>query len=274
MKLRDEVGIRIKTKLDKLKSRIGHSKLISDVLFPSRKKEQDRQVVCLYTENLERKLTELEPLIKSLRYHIGFIGDQNKFVASYLLIGKAYSSLKAVVALARQGYSFQIVEIIRSSMESLGLVVFFLENGHEDVLKQWFSGKVISNKTARRVEGATVNQMNKDKGNKPLPVTEALTDIYSIYSSYTHSGYAAIFDFIDVFREDFDFKQSSQFHYDRKNIHLIDNLFVNVLLALKNFYIRVGDLENLAKVEALIKKEEKSFASPAQISQEFKRYNS
>ncbi len=272
MKLKDGVGDRIKEKLKLLKTRAGHRKLISDLLFPSREKEKARQIAGRYADDLDRKIKELESLIRSLRSHIDYIGDPDKFVAAYLLIGKAYTSLKAVTTLVRQGYSFQIVEIVRSSMESLHLAALFLEEGQEKLLQQWFGGEIIGNSTAREVLNAAVNQMNQEIGKEPLPMKEALSDVYSIYSSYTHSGYAALFDFIDVFKEDFDFEQYSQFHYNRKYFHLIDNLYTNILLGLKNFYIRAKDEENLAKVEVLLKDEGGSFASPEEIGKELGRY--
>ena len=181
-------------------------------------------------------------------------------------------SLKSVAILARQGYSYQTVEIIRSSMESLSLAALFLEDGQENLMKQWFGGKIVGNKKTREVLNAVVNNVNQASGDEPLPFKEALSDIYSIYSFYTHSGYSALFDYIDMFKEDFDFEQSAQFHYNRENIHLIDNLYVNILLELKNYYIHAKDEESLIKVEALLSREGKSFASPTEIAQELKRY--
>lgn len=272
MKLKDDVANRIKEKLDLLKTRKGHKKLIFDLFFPSKEKEKARRIAEQYADILDKKIVSLEPLIRSLRSHIDYIGDQDKFVAAYLLIGKSYTSLKAVAILVKQGYSFQIVEIVRSSMESLHLAALFLEDGQEKLLEQWFNGKIIGNQTAREVLDKAVNKMNKEIGAGSLPMQDALSDVYSIYSSYTHSGFAALFDFIDVFKEDFDFEQYSQFHYNQKNLHLIDNLYVNILLELKNFYIRAKDEQNLAKVEVLLKNERGSFANPEEIGKEMKRY--
>ena len=272
MKLRDGVGDRIKEKLDLLKSRVAHNKLLSDLLFPSKEREKARQIVGCYADVLEKKITELEPLMRSMCSHIDYIGDPDKFVAAYLLIGKSFTSLKAVTVLVRQGYSYQIVEIVRSSMESLSLAALFLEEGQEKLLEQWFGGEIIGNRTAREVLNTAINKVNQANGGEPLPVQDALSDVYSIYSSYTHSGYVALFDFIDVFKEDFDFEQYSQFHYNRKNLDLIDNLYVNILLELKNFFIRAKDEENLRKAESLLKNEGGSFASPEEIGKEMERY--
>lgn len=272
MKLRDEVSGRIRQKLDSLKTRIGHKKLLSDILFPSKEKERDRQIANKYADVLDEKIKTIETLIRLLHSHIDYIGDPDKFVAAYLLIGKSYVTLKAITVLARLGFSYQIVELVRSSIESLNLANLFLEEGQEDNLKRWFNGEIIGNRTAREVLDAAVNKMYQELGNGSVPMKDALTDVYSIYSSYTHSGYAALFDYIDVFKEDFDFEQYTQFHYNRKNLDLIDHLYVNILLGLKNFYIRVKDEENLAKIEALLKKENGSFATPVEIGKEMQRY--
>lgn len=272
MKLKDGVGDRIKEKLDLLKTRKGHKKLISDILFPSKQREGDRKLAEHYADVLDKKIKEVESLVRALRKHIDYIGDPDKYVAAYLLIGKAHTSLKAIAILVRQGYSFQIVETVRSSLEALSLAALFLEEGQEKLLKHWFSGEIIGNRTAREVMGKAVNKMSQASGGGTIPMREALADVYDLYSSYTHSGYAALFDFIDVFKEDFDFEQYTQFHYNRKNLHLIDNLYVNILLGLKNFYIRAKDDENLAKVEVFLKEEGGSFASPNEIGKEFQRY--
>jgi len=272
MKLKEEVSKRIKEKLELLKTRKGHKKVMSDLLFPSKEKEKDRQVAELYANDLDKKIKEIQPLLRSLRSHIDWIGDPDKFVSAYLLIGKSYMTLKAVSALVRKGYSFQIVELVRSSMESLNLSHLFFEDGQENVLQKWFKGEIVGNSTAREALNKAVNKMNQAKGVDSLPVKDALSDVYSIYSSFTHSGYGALFDFIDVFKEDFDFEQYAQFHYNKRNFHLIDNLYVNILLALKNFYIRAKDEDNLAKVEALLNKEGGSFATPEEIEKEMQRY--
>jgi len=273
VKLKDEVGKRIKEKLDLLKTRKGYKKLISDLFFPSREKEKASQIAGLYADTLDNKIKNLEPLIRALRSHIDYIGDSNKYVAAYLLIGKAFTSLKAIALLARKGYSFQIVEMVRSSIESLNLATLFLQEGQEKLLKQWFGGKIIGNQAAREVMNIAINEMYHANGGDNLPMKEALSDVYSVYSSYTHSGYVALFDFIDVFKEDFDFEQYAQFHYNRKNLHLIENLHVNILLELKNFFIKTNDAENLVKVETLLKNERGSFASPEEIGKEFERYH-
>lgn len=272
MKLKDEVEKRIKEKLDLLKTRKGHKQLMSDILFPSKQRENNRKIAEKYADVMDKKIKALESSIRSLRSHIDYIGDPDKYVAAYLLIGKAFASLKAVMILTRQGYSFQIVELVRSSIESLNLAALFLEEGQEKLLKDWFSGEIVGNRTAREVMDAAVNNMNKEIGKDSLPMKAALSDVYSIYSEYTHSGYSALFDYIDVFKEDFDFEQYTQYHYNRRNLSLIDHLYVNILLGLKNYYVRAKDEEHLAKVEVLLKNEGGSFASPEEIGKEFERY--
>mgnify|MGYP001606891346 FL=1 len=81
-----------------------------------------------------------------------------------------------------------------------------------------------------------------------------------------------MFVFIDVFTEDFDFGQHSQYHYNQENLHLIDNLYVNILLELKNYFIRAKDEDNYKKVQTLLSKEGGSFANLEEIGKELKRY--
>lgn len=272
MKIKDEVGSRIKEKLDSLKTRNGHKKLISDMMFPSKQKELDRTIVNGYADDLDTRIKQLEPLIRSLRSHIDYIGDPDKFVAAYLLIGKSFISLKSIAVLVRIGFSYQIIELVRSSMESLTLMAAFLEDGQEKLIEQWFNGKIIGNGKAREILDLAINKVNQTNGSKSVPMKDAMSDIYSVYSNYTHSGYSALFDFIDVFREDFDFEQCAQFHYSRRSFDLINNLYLNILLGLRNFYIRTKDIENLTKVEELLKGLTSSFASPEEINKEMERY--
>ena len=162
MKLRDDVEKRIKEKIDKLKTRNGHRKLISDILYPSKQRDADKKVAAQFADQLDKKIVDLEVLIKPLKSHIDYIGDPDKFVAAYLLIGKAYTSLRSISAIVRLGYSFQIVELVRSSMESLSLAALFLEDGQERLVEKWFKGEIIGNKKAREVLDAAVNRVTQE----------------------------------------------------------------------------------------------------------------
>jgi len=246
--------------------------LLSDIFFPLKEKEKNQRIINQHTDALDKKIKLLEPLIRHLRKHIDYIGHPDKFVAAYLLIGKSCMSLKASLLLDKHGFSYQMVEIVRSSIESLNLASLFLEDEKDKYVKQWFEGKIIRNEVARDELGKAINAMNKALEREAVPMKAALSDIYSIYSEYTHSGYSALFDYIDVFKEDFDFKQYSQFHYGKQYLHLINNLYVNVLLGLKNFYERANDEDYLAKVEELLSFEGNSFANPGEIGKEMERY--
>jgi hypothetical protein len=273
-KLKDDVGLRIKEKLDLLGKHSGKKKVASDPLFPSVERDKARVIVENYADIMEEKISELDSLVRASGLHIKYIGDQNKFVAAYLLIGKSLTSLKAALVLVRQGYSFQVVEIVRSSIESLDLVALFLTDGQEELLQKWFGGEIVQNNVARQTLDDAVNRLAVEQNSldKGIPLKEALSDIYSIYSLYTHSAYSAIFDFIDMFSEDFDFEQNSQFHYSRNYFHLINNLYVRILLALKDYFIHVNDQSYLDKIEGFLLKEQDYFANPGDVRKEFRRY--
>lgn len=260
----EEVRERIKNKLARLKTRAGQKMLKVDLFSPMREKEKDRLIVRRYSDTLDQKIKVLEPLIRSLRSHIDYIGDQDKLVAAYLLIGKSFMALKSITLLVRKGYSFQAIELIRSSIESLQLAHLFLEDRQQKKLEKWFYGEIVPNRKARKALSSAANTVSKNISSSYMK--DILAYIYSTYSSYTHSSYGALFEYIDVFREDFDFGQYSQFHFTRENLDLVGNLYVNILLTLKNFYIRVNDRENLLKTESILENESIFFVSKQDLN--------
>lgn len=272
MKLKDEVGVRIKAKIDLLNTHKGLKMHAIDPTYSRTEKDQNIKIINSFIDDLEKKIHKVEPLIRSMNSHIKHIGGQDRFVASYLLIGKSFSSLKLVSFMAKKGFSYQINEIVRSTHESLSLAGTFLGDLKEKRVKQWFKGKIISHEVSRKVRNAAVNKMIRELGFKPIPLDEALSDVYSVYSSYTHNGYAAIFDYIDVFNEDFDFEQSAQFTYTKKNLSLITDLYVNLLLMIKFFYMEAQDLAKLKKTQLLLSDESKSFVSLEKAYEEMNRY--
>ena len=94
---------------------------------------------------------------------------------------------------------------------------------------------------------------NSIKSYYNLSVEDTKRDIYGLYSLYTHSSYAALFDAIDVFYEDYDFNRNAGFHYTAKYLHVIDSLAINILLSLKNVFIKCTDLNGVLETENLLK---------------------
>jgi hypothetical protein len=242
---------RINERLRKLSSRRGYRYFITHVGYPSQKKESDIFEINKYSIKVEEAIPQIRSLLKEYRKHIPHIWDQTKFCASYLLICKAFSNLKTLILLARNGSNQELVEISRSAVESLDLTFLFLEDTGKKPLKDWFAGKIIGNQEARK---AMHDAVNKEDGDKTIvPLEDVKSDVYETYSLYTHSSYAALLDSIDVFYEDYDFKKYAGFHYTAKNLHLIDNIVINILLGLKSAFIQVRDLKNFEATDSLMK---------------------
>jgi len=269
--LKAGVDKRIKDRIDKLKSGIARNKFLLDISYPARQQSKDKYTVKISVKWIENFLPELLVLIKSIRPHFDKIWDQNRIVASYLLLGKAYKILESILCIAKEGYSSSIVELARSGQEAIDLVFLFSNDKSDKFLKLWFKGEIVGNSESRKIIDQSVNQMYA-AFNKSLPVKKAKDDIYWVYSLYTHSGYATIIEMIDVFHEDFDFETYAGFHFIRRNFHLVFNLVVNILLGIKNTAIVCNDSEILSKVNLKLKKFQSFFASPEEIDSIYSRY--
>ena len=217
-------------------------------------------------------MLDIESLLKAYRKHIPRIWDQTKYVASYLLIGKAFNNLITINIIARAGSSHELVEISRSAIESLDLAILFLEDTNGTLLKKWFKGEIIKNAKSRVLEHKIINDEMSKQDTEMFPYQEMKSDVYSIYSLYTHSSYAALLDSVDVFYEDFDYKKYSGFHYTKKYLHLVDNLVINILLSLKDAFIRCNDRKNVDETEKVFRRTGYVNATKEFIAKTSKRY--
>jgi len=245
---RKEFQERIRERIDKLKSGRAQTAFKKNPQIADVYKEKDIEDISLRVNQLEPLIPEVYKLIRGIRSNFTHIWDQDKFVASYLLLGKAFSNLKTTIDLAKKGKCLEMVEVARSGQESLDLVFLFFDEPGK-YLEKWFNGEIIDNKIARESFHEAVNQNTSE----PLPVDELKNEVYRIYSLYTHSSYGAVFDYVDVFRENFDFEDVSGFHYSRAYFEpIVTNLLINILLALKNVYGNLGDQENFKKINGLL----------------------
>lgn len=251
--LKEDLKERINARLRKLRSRIGRNYFIANLSYPSEQKERDLSAINEYLEKIEEVLPDLESLLKAYRKYIPNIWDQTKYAASYLLIGKALSNLRAIIILSKKGLSSEMVELSRSAIESLDLAFLFLDEDAEISLKKWFEGKIIPNDEAR---GSFQKAINKLVGDKSIliPIKNMKSDVYDLYSLYTHSSYSALLDYIDVFYEDFDYKKYAGFHYTFKYLHLIDNIVVNILFSLKDALVKLHNFDSTRQIDKLLRR--------------------
>lgn len=259
-------------KIQKLKSGKAKNYCMVDFGYPAREQARDKYLIELNVREIEKVVPQIMILVKKTRSYFDHIADQNCFVASYLLINKAIKSLNGVLDEAKKGNAINVVELSRSGQEALDLVFLFLDERGKDDLSKWFQGEIIKNEKARKVMEQAVNGVRQSMGLEELSVKEMKSDIYKVYSLYTHSAYSAVFDHIDVFHEDFDFANYAGFHYSRKYFHLVENLVVSILLALKNVFSLKGDWDNLAQVEQILTGFSHHFANTAEIEKINKEY--
>lgn len=251
--LKQGVQGRIYDKLQRLKSGRARRHFVTDIGYPAREKEVDRASIITYTEKVEKVIPDIKALLELFRKHIPHVWDQNKFCASYLLICKAFSEIKPIMTIAKEGSSHEVIELARSGVEALDLSVLFLEENDGVYLKKWFDGKIINNDEARKMYDKIINA-EREKSRGMIPLKDVKSDVYWVYSLFTHNSYTALLESVDPFYEEYDFKKYSGYHYTAKNLHLIENLVVNILLSLKDAFLKLNDPNGFIETDKLMKK--------------------
>jgi hypothetical protein len=270
--LRDKIDERIKERVNKLKSGKARKYFLTNIGYPKKQQAVDKYIVDSSIRVSEDLLPELLTLIKLIRPHFSKIWDQNNIVAAYLLLGKTFKILHSVLDEAKKGNPISIVELVRSGQEAIDLVFLFLDDKGGKYLEKWFKGKIVSNKEARKIIDKTINEMLAASTTEPVPTNKIKTDIYWTYSLYTHSGYGAMLDIIDVYHQDFDFEKFAGFHFTRQYLHLIQNLAVNLLLGMKNVFVYCKDLDGISRVDQQLGKFQQFFANPEEFIDIQNRY--
>lgn len=246
-----EARERFQTRVNNLISGKAHRAYLKDPEIAQREMQEDKISIYSKVAKTELVSNEVLKLIKELKNRFENIYDQTILVASYLLLGKAFSSFNSAISLAKKGKSIEMVEITRSAHEALDLVFLFNENTKPDLLSRWFEGETIDNSLARRAFDHFINQNSK---NDLVPAYDMKNLIYGVYSQYTHSSYTAIFDYINVYTQDFDFDGEAGFHYSNDYFDMIlNNLLINIILALKNVYGLLEDKERFLKTSLLLR---------------------
>lgn len=242
---------RINDKLQKIKSGKAKRAIISDFTIASRQRDKNKSDIDGHLIKIESTIPKLKDLLILYRKHIPHISDQNKFCASYLLICKAFGTLKPIMSIAREGASHEVVELVRSGIEALDLSLLFLE---EDgiLLNKWLKGEIIGNAEARKKYDEIINA-EKKAGEEHIPLRAVKSDVYGTYSIFTHNGYSALLESVDPYLEDYDFNKSSGFRYTFREMHLIDNLVINIILSLKEAFLKTTDPYAYEEADKLLK---------------------
>jgi hypothetical protein len=131
--------------------------------LPNQEKEDNGRSVLQKVQKLEGFFDLIFPFITNIRSYISKVTDQDRVTACYFLFGKTSQSFRAIFLLAREGYSYEVMEILRGIRESLDLVHLFLdEEENSPNLKKWFSGEIIENSIARASHDKFLNQEAPD----------------------------------------------------------------------------------------------------------------
>lgn len=252
--LKPTVKERISDKLQKIKSGRGREYFKIHFGYPARQMEADKTSISQYSKKIEDILPEIKELLSLFNKHIPNIWDQDKFTASYLLICKAFGEIKPILTIAKEGSNHEVVELARSGIEALDLSFLFLEEKNGAYLKRWLNGDIIPNVEARKMYDKIINAERVKNKAIDLPLKDVKSDVHWVYSQFTHNSYSALLESVDVFYQDYDFKKYSGFHYTARELHLIDNLVENILLSLKEVFLKLNDVNGFVQTDKLMKK--------------------
>lgn len=246
------------TTTDRVKQFIEQEKEIERILrlhpnWPNQEREENRKSVLQKVQELEGLFDLIFPFITNIRLYISKATDQNKITACYFLFGKTSQSFRAIFLLAREGYPYEVMEILRGITESLSLVHLFLdEEENSSNLKKWFSGQIIENSVARAAHDKFLNQESPDIESQ-IPFKEMQAHIYRLLSHCSHLSYGALLDSFDVYDRDFDFQKSAGFHYLNKSVlSFVRGIMESTVIVLKYFYRIAGDATIYGKLNAIL----------------------
>src|SRR5712664_2166592 len=97
-----------------------------DPTIPIREKQSNSEQLLVQVQKLADIWNEVLPHIRKIRPLIDDVLGHNKLVACYLLFGKVSQGLAATFLLLKNGFHYEVIEIIRSNREVLDLIRLFI----------------------------------------------------------------------------------------------------------------------------------------------------
>ena len=227
--------------------------LLQDMLYPVREKENNIKNLEIEIAKIEKALNFIENLVKGLKNRIGKITDRTLICASYLILCKIIYTFRALIILARNGFSHEVMELVRSIEENTDLISLFHHDKIGDYLNKWYDGEIINNSKSRLAIAKFMsdNSIPELKNNK-FDLKKIIDNIYRMMSQYTHCGYGALIDAIDPFEEDFDFQRRAGFHFTLNNFHMVRSAMISTITALKIVFGEIGDMPNYEEINKLL----------------------
>lgn len=262
---------RINERIAKLSKWEAYEYLKTHLSYAEDLKAKEKKALSEEIDNFQPILVDIKLLIKHLKKYVPDVLERNKLTAIYHLITKSFFDLEAVIKLSKDGSHFQVFEVSRSANEAVDLVFLFMDDKGEKFIQKWFDGEIISNKISRKLADKLIN--SGIFGNKEFPVYEMKSDIYDVYSEFTHSGYGAILDLVDPFHKDLDFNRLSGYHFALRYFRdTTVNIGFNILLALKSVFIYLGEDAEIEKIDDLILHFDDLLANNKETKEVLERY--
>ncbi len=226
-----------------------------DPTIPIREKQSNSEQLLIQVQKLADMWNEVLPYIRKIRPLIDDVLDHNGLVACYLLFGKVSLGLAAIFLLLKNGFHYEVIEIIRSNREALDLIrLFITEPEGSAQVKRWFAGDIVKNAKAREVAARQLREF-AEMTKVTQPLEGAQDSIYSGLSHYSHVSYSAILDSYDIYHQDVDFEQIAGHHYALdSSVPYVRTEIHSVLIVLKAFYLSQGDRETYLRLDALLRK--------------------
>lgn len=231
------------------------SSLKRDPEHPAREKQENREVVTAAIETLAALWREFMPYIRRIKPLAGDILEPSRLSAFYFLFGKVSNGLDAIFVLAREGFYYEVMEIIRSNGEALDLVVLFQQESADGrLMKKWFEGEIIENAKAREAFDPLIGETAR-ANNITISPKAMKSDIYSTLSRYSHVSYSALLDAYAVYHQDFDFDRDAGYHYTRDiGLAHIREQIRSATLVLRFFYRSIPEAATYHEITALARK--------------------
>ena len=112
--------------------------------FPLIQLEADQEAVSVEADNLGDVLERIQPFVQRAVKYAPDILEGSKFSACAFLIGKISKTWQSVIPLAKQGFHYEIMELLRSNREAMDLVHHFLLDDGSDPTKWGIKAKNMS----------------------------------------------------------------------------------------------------------------------------------
>lgn len=253
MSIDEQIKQLIQERITKLKQGQAKAHLRMNLLYPEQQKKQDLQKIQTGLSKLVSIHSQVKDRVKKLKNLIPDVTEQTTLCAVYLIYGKVLQTWEAIFLLASKGYSFNIMELIRSMGENLDLIKAFHLDKEQQYLKKWFQGEIIEHKVSRGIEEKFIKEGRiksiEESGLSPYDMAK---DIYRVMSKYTHCSYAALLDCVDVFNENFDWNGYAGTHYTLHNMHALNSVMTANLITLKMTYSELKDFVSYEEVDKIL----------------------